>query len=250
MNVFTKRVKRATAASPPRRRGRPRGATEQSAATREQLYQAAIKLIAAKGYEATTLRDIAKKAGVSVGLLYRYFPSKRAVVLALYDELSAEYAARAEKMPPGPWHARFLFALKTSLAVLAPHRSTLAGLTAVLIGDPYEGVLAPGASQSRVRVQPVFVEAVTGATDAPDVDAAAALGRLLYVAHLASVLWWLLDRSPRQRATERALAMLERMLPLAANMLQLAPAQAMIRTADSLFREALFGNYPSHAEEA
>ena len=67
-------------------------------------------LIAARGYEATTLRDIAKEAGVSVGLLYRYFPSKQAVVIALYDELSAEYARQAADMPPGqmarPVHLR------------------------------------------------------------------------------------------------------------------------------------------------
>ena len=32
-------------------------------------------------------------------------------------------------------------------------------------------------------------------------DLAAALGRLLYLVHLAVLLWWLLDKSPRQRAT-------------------------------------------------
>ena len=46
-----------------------------------------MRLIAERGYDATTLRDVAERAGVSAGLLYRYFPSKRAVVLALYDEL-------------------------------------------------------------------------------------------------------------------------------------------------------------------
>ena len=74
--------------------GRP-GQTAQGAAARDRLYATAIELIAARGYEATTLRDIAKEAGVSVGLLYRYFPSKQAVIIALYDELSADYARQA-----------------------------------------------------------------------------------------------------------------------------------------------------------
>src|SRR6476661_5622262 len=112
--------------APPRppspRRGRPRGMTEQGAAARRQLYDTAIALIASRGYEATTLRDIARQAGVSVGLLYRYFPSKHAVILALYDELSSEYAQQAARMPPGRWRDRFLFALKTSLDVLEPHQ--------------------------------------------------------------------------------------------------------------------------------
>src|SRR6266511_1404456 len=80
---------------PSRRRGRPRGRTVQGEQTRQHLYEVAVRLIATRGWQQTTLRDVAAEAGVSVGLLYRYFPSKRAVVLALYDQLSATYAERA-----------------------------------------------------------------------------------------------------------------------------------------------------------
>src|SRR4026207_273439 len=93
------------------KRGRPPGRTVEGEATRRRLYETAIRLIGEQGYEATTLRDVAKRAGVSAGLLYRYFPSKRSVVQALYDELSAEYAARAAKMEKGKWRDRFIFAL-------------------------------------------------------------------------------------------------------------------------------------------
>src|SRR3954471_9503625 len=90
-------------AAPARRRGRPRGPTAQGLETRRRLYETAINLIAARGWQETTLRDVAAEAGVSVGLLYRYFPSKQAIVLALYDELSAAYAVRAAAMAPGRW---------------------------------------------------------------------------------------------------------------------------------------------------
>src|SRR5438128_3143037 len=110
--MFTEKVKEShslgTTANP-RRPGRPPGRTHQGTAARLRLYNTAIELIAERGYEATTLRDVADGAGVSVGLLYRYFPSKRAVVLSLYDELSAEYAARATEMDTGKWRDRFLF---------------------------------------------------------------------------------------------------------------------------------------------
>src|SRR6266508_5090870 len=95
--------------------GRPRGRTEQGKETRQRLYRAAIQLMTRRGYEDTTLSDVANAAGASAGLLYRYFPSKRAVVLALYDELSAGFAARAAEMPAGRWRDRYLFALRTSL---------------------------------------------------------------------------------------------------------------------------------------
>src|SRR2546427_5616505 len=114
-----------------RGRGRPPGTTQQGLATRRHLYETAIQLIAMRGYEATTLRDVAHSAGVSVGLLYKYFPSKRAVVLSLYDDPSAEYARRGAAMESGKWRNRFLFALQTSLDVLRPNRETLITLIPV-----------------------------------------------------------------------------------------------------------------------
>jgi AcrR family transcriptional regulator len=238
--MFTKNVKDADKRVKPRGRGRPRGETPQGAAARLALYKTAIDLIGERGYEATTLREVADRAGVSVGLLYRYFPSKRAVVLALYDELSAEYAARAAEMKEGKWRDRFIFALTTSLRVLAPHRGTLAALVPVLVGDASEGLFAPATAFSRQRVQRVFLEAVVGASDAPRPEVTPALARLLYLAHLAIIFWWLLDKSPHQRATTALVALSRRALPPAALTLRLPQARAFVIAGDKLFREALF----------
>src|SRR5262249_11899535 len=149
MNMFTKK-------DAPRKRGRPPGRSAQGAAARDHLYTTAIRLLSERGYEATTLRDIAKQAHVSVGLLYRYFPSKRAVIVALYDDPSADYARQAAAMPRGKWRDRFIFALQTSLDVLEPRRVALRGLIPVLVGAPDEGVFAQQAAFSRLRVQRVF----------------------------------------------------------------------------------------------
>src|SRR5262249_31551859 len=157
VNMFNQKGKARTERTP---RGRPRGMTERGAAARRRLYRIAVQLFATRGYEDTTLRDIAKKAKVSVGLLYRYFPSKRAVVFALYDDLSAESAARASSMSPGPWHERFAFALATSLDVLRRERAALATLTPVLVGSAYEGLFSPATAFSRHRVQAAFEDAV------------------------------------------------------------------------------------------
>ena len=225
--------------TPARGRGRPRGQTAQGAETRRRLYETAIRLIGERGWHETTLRDVASEAGVSVGLLYRYFPSKQAVVLALYDALSAEYAERAAEMAPGRWRDRFLDALRTSLEVLRPHRGTLASLAGVLVGDAEDGVFAPRMAFSRQRVQAVFVQAVVGASDAPRGETAPALGRLLYLLHLAVLLWWLLDKSPSQRATDALVALLERAGPLIAVALRVPTVPGLIRSFDALVRDAL-----------
>jgi AcrR family transcriptional regulator len=225
----------------PRQRGRPPGPTPQGEAARRRLFRIAIREITRRGYEAATLRAIASKAGVSAGLLYRYFPSKRAVVLTLYDELSSEYVTRAESMPPGLWRERFLFAVKTSLETLTPHRAALSGLVPLLVGDRDEGLFAPGTAFSRERVQRVFADVVSRASDASAAPAAASLARLLYLAHLLIVLWWLLDRSSGQRATAGLLGLLERALPFVAIGLRVPLAADLLVAADELVRDGLFG---------
>jgi AcrR family transcriptional regulator len=200
-----------------------------------------MQLIAARGYEATTLRDIAKKTGVSVGLLYRYFPSKQAVVIALYDELSSDYSRQAAAMPPGRWRDRFIFALTTSLDVLGPHQVALRALTPLLVGDPEKGIFSASSAFSRLRVQHVFEEAVVGSSDAPKPPLAAALGRLLYLVHLAVLLWWLLDKSANRRATDALVTLTHQLLPSAALTLRLPPIRRFVIAFDELIREGLFG---------
>jgi AcrR family transcriptional regulator len=51
--------------------------------SKHKIMDAAFKLIAKNGYEATSIAMIAKMAGVSKGLLYNYFTSKEALVTAL-----------------------------------------------------------------------------------------------------------------------------------------------------------------------
>lgn len=232
MNVFTQIVKA-------RGRGRPRGQTSQGAASRDRLYSTAIQSIAARGYEASTLREIANEAGVSVGLLYRYFPSKQAVVLALYDELSSEYAERTVEILTGRWRDRFVFAVKTSLEILEPHRVALRALTPMLVGDPEQGIFSSGTAFSRIRVQRVFERVVTDASDAPKQPLAEALGRLLYLVHLAVLLWWLLDKSPRQRATNTLMALTQQILPAASLAIRASPVRNFVLSFDRLVRDAL-----------
>jgi AcrR family transcriptional regulator len=233
--VFTKTNK-------PAKRGRPPGRTAEGEATRLRLYEAAITLISDRGYEAATLRDVATRAGVSPALLYRYFPNKRSVVLALYDELSETFAQQAADIPRGSWRERFIVALGLSLRVLGPHRVTLRALAPVMVGDAEDGVFAQRTAFSRTRVESIFRETVLGATDAPKQPLAESLGHLLYLAHLGVILWWLLDRSPSQRATKALVALIRQMLPSAALTLHLRPVRGFVQSADALFREGLLGN--------
>jgi AcrR family transcriptional regulator len=55
---------------------------------RQQLLDVALKLFAQRGFNATTMDDIAEKAGVTKPLLYQHFESKRALYLELVGAVS------------------------------------------------------------------------------------------------------------------------------------------------------------------
>jgi AcrR family transcriptional regulator len=67
----------------------PRRQHERTAATRGAIVAAARELVAAGGYEATTIEDIARRAGVSKGALYHHFADKVEVLVAVYEDLEA-----------------------------------------------------------------------------------------------------------------------------------------------------------------
>ena len=64
-------------------RRKPRQARSQ--ATVEVILAAAARVFARSGYAATTTNHVAAKAGVSIGSLYEYFPSKDAILVALTE---------------------------------------------------------------------------------------------------------------------------------------------------------------------
>lgn len=66
-----------------------RPATPSPVATRTRLLDAALRAFASRGYEGTSVRDIAAEAEVAPGLLYHYFPGKEAVLQALFERSGA-----------------------------------------------------------------------------------------------------------------------------------------------------------------
>ena len=56
---------------------------EQKERRKQEIMQAALELFVSKGYVATKITDIAKRANISTGLMFHYFESKE----NLYEEL-------------------------------------------------------------------------------------------------------------------------------------------------------------------
>ena len=57
---------------------------------RSQILDAALVCFAKRGFHQTSMHDISAEAGISVGLIYRYFENKEAVISAMADRHKKE----------------------------------------------------------------------------------------------------------------------------------------------------------------
>ena len=73
--------------------------TEQAAATRDRVVDASIAVLA-RGPDELSIPAVAAEAGVSVPTVYRHFPSKKALVDAVYDRYADEIDVSWPDNPP------------------------------------------------------------------------------------------------------------------------------------------------------
>jgi AcrR family transcriptional regulator len=71
------------------------------AATRQRIVDAASQLFWTKGYEATSVHDIADAADVAAGTLYLHFSGKADVALVQFQQWMADFVAALEARPEG-----------------------------------------------------------------------------------------------------------------------------------------------------
>ena len=68
---------------------------------RERLVVAAVDLFSEQGYDATTVTQIAERAGVTKSTLFRYFPDKREILVAGQETLSRLLSEGIAEAPAG-----------------------------------------------------------------------------------------------------------------------------------------------------
>ena len=79
----------------------PRRPAAHAEAMREQILEGGRRAFIAGGFRGTSVPSIAAEAGVSVGLIYRYFPSKEELLLELcISGTPGELADLAERVAP------------------------------------------------------------------------------------------------------------------------------------------------------
>jgi AcrR family transcriptional regulator len=187
--------------------------TQKAVLTRQRIIDTALHLFATKGYEQTTMRDIATAAGCSLGLAYRYFASKEDLVLELYRWLAVQLEELVSLLPAVSIADRFQHLMRALLEVMAPHRLTLVALSGAALNPlSRAGVFGTEGAEVRRRAQASYLVLVSGASDAPRASQVDHVATLFYGLQLALVLFWLQDLTPETRQTKELLQFVHELL--------------------------------------
>jgi AcrR family transcriptional regulator len=173
-------------------------ATAKGETTRTRILDSALELFATRGYAETTMRDIAKKAGTSLGNSYYYFPSKEHFVQAFYEKVHAEHLQRCREILPKEkkLKSRLRAVTRALIDVIAPYQQ-MSGDLFRTAADP-RSPINPFSEQSkptRDRSMAVFKEMVETSSDRLSGDLKSELPPLLWLYHMSIILFWIHDRS-------------------------------------------------------
>jgi AcrR family transcriptional regulator len=192
--------------------------------TRTLILETALEMFRERGYEQTTMRAVAAKAGVALGNAYYYFRSKEYLIQAFYQTMHDEHLAVA--LPAleqnDTMKSRLLTVVRTKIETMKPYHQ-FAGVLFKTAADPQSPLnpFADEAAPVRQASIQLFEKVVEGSKARIPKDLRAELPYLLWVYHMGIVLFWIHDRSPKHRRTyrliDRTVEMVDRTIHLASN---------------------------------
>lgn len=198
-----------------KKRKRPKAETK-SEATRQLLLETALELFQEKGVDATTMRDIAKAAGLALGAAYYYWPSKEALMFAFYEQNQAEMEQIALRAH-GTLRDRLGALMHGKLESIRPQRAMLGKIIARLV-DPSDPLGAFSAQTRAVRERAIAIFARALEPSGLPPPAIAVIAHALWLLQLAAMLVFVNDSSARSQKThglvDEGLDMLVPLLPL------------------------------------
>src|SRR5882672_641082 len=212
----TKLRGRSPAARPPGRRAQKREAI------RKRIVTAALSLFQTKGFDATTTRAIARKAGIAEGTVFNYFRTKEDIALHFFEQEVDQAIASVRENPrlrKAPLEEKLFALVHSQLEFLAPHERFIgaAFIHALKPASPL-GIFSHRAQELRHRyvgfVQELIDESVPKHQHSP---LAFLAPEVFWIYYLGALLYWLHDSSPGKQHT---LAFLDRSLAIGVSVLK------------------------------
>jgi AcrR family transcriptional regulator len=187
---------------------------KKSEATRARILDIALSLFRKRGFDKTTMRDIAEEAGLALGAAYYYFPSKEAILLAYYALNQEEHESRVLEKLSGSLRDKLGLLMHEKLEAVKRERKLL-GAIVQRLANPTDPISAFAKETKGVRQQSMalFARALEGE---PLSDALKQLVTpALWMLHMGFMLYFIHDSSPKQEKTHRLVDdMLDLVVPL------------------------------------
>jgi AcrR family transcriptional regulator len=197
--------------------------TPKAQRTREQILQASLAAFRARGFDRTSMRDIATRAGLSLGSTYYYFDSKDEIVFAFYAQTQADAEARNQETiaATSVFSERLRDVILFKLGQLAEYRGFIVVLARSAM-DP-RGPLSPFSPETR-ELRDGAIRILEQVIEGSDLKVHRSLrphlARLLWFFQMGVIFFWIHDHSPAQARTRRvvdaSLALLTRLFALTA----------------------------------
>ncbi len=212
-------------------------AAKKSERTRAQILSTALELFCSQGFEATTMRQIAEKAGMSLGAAYYYFRSKDDLVLAFYAETAIEAQLKNQELlrESKDFKKRFRSIIDFKLSQLQNHRH-LVKVIARQAAD-LENPLSPFSKENKaLREQAIAVieDAIEGSSLKASKTLRPHLAKLLWLYQMAVLFFWANDKSKNESRTtkliDQTLGLLIRLLQISSLPLMGPVNQAVLKT--------------------
>ena len=173
------------------------------------LVRHAAREFARRGYDQTTMQDLAASMGLATGALYHYFGSKEELLVAICDQLMEPLLARALELmaPAGDGDERLRELVRLWVAHVVAHRDHM------LVFQQERHVIESGDRWRSVRAaRKAFERIVADALDGADTRARAPLPLLALLGMVNHTAQWYRPRgalSPRQIADGYVALLLE-----------------------------------------
>jgi AcrR family transcriptional regulator len=204
--------------------------TDKGEQTRGQIFECALGLFREKGFDATTMQEVALRANVAKSAAYYYFPGKESIIQAYYDavqsrqeDLCDEVFARSKNL-----RTRLAAVLQTKFDLTEDDRKLL-GVVFRYTGEPEHPLscLGRGTAEIRRRSMDVFRQAI--AAEKLPKDLQQLLPLALWALQMGLLVMFLYDNSAGQRRTRK---MADGALDLTLKLLMLAkiPVLKPVRT--------------------
>ena len=192
--------------------------------SRALILNTALDLLQEHGYEKTTMRAIAKHAGVSLGNAYHYFGSKEHLIQAFYHRLHEEHlnAVRPVLAKETTLRERLMTVMQLKISTLEPYHE-FAGVLFKTAADPHSPLNPFADASAPVRRDSIqlFEEVVSETKARIPADLREQLPYMLWLYHMGVILFWIHDSSPRRsrtyRLVDQTVDLLDKLVSLASN---------------------------------